>query len=110
MWVEKYRPKKVSELVGNEECMEHFVRWLSTWRPGRRPALLLGPPGVGKTTLVHAAAAELNYQLIELNASDIRTKEKLERKLGPSLTSQTIFREKLLIFLDEIDEIGRAHV
>lgn len=105
MWVEKHRPKKLSDMVGNEGAREQFLRWLNNWRLGRRPALLLGPPGVGKTTMVHAAGAELGYQLIELNASDVRTKVTLQRKLGPSLTSQTIFGEKLLFFLDEIDGI-----
>lgn len=103
MWVEKYRPKSVEEMVGNEESRIEFLNWLKEWKRGSKPALLIGPPGTGKTTVVHLIAKKLGYNMIELNASDVRTKEKMMQKLGPSLGSKGLFGEKLLIFLDEVD-------
>lgn len=103
MWVEKYRPKSIEDMVGNEESRIEFLNWLKDWKRGSKPALLIGAPGTGKTTIVHIATKKLSYNVIELNASDIRTKEKMTQKLGPILGSQGLFDEKLLIFLDEID-------
>lgn len=103
MWTEKHRPRKVEEMVGNEDSRAMFLRWLREWTPGARPALLLGPPGTGKTTLVHAAAGELGYEVLELNASDYRTKDALERRLKPAMGGVTVLGSPVLIFLDEVD-------
>ena len=103
MWSEKYRPKKLAMMVGNEEARIDLHNWLKKWEKGRKPALLIGPPGVGKTTAVYALASEQDYQVIELNASDSRTKLKLESKLGPAITTESILGGRRLIFLDEVD-------
>ncbi|MGQ9468986.1 MAG: AAA family ATPase [Nitrososphaerales archaeon] len=103
MWVERYRPKSIEEMVGNEDARIEFFNWLKGWERGSKPALLIGPPGTGKTTLVHLTTKKLGYSVIELNASDVRTKEKMTQKLGLSLGSKGLFGEKLLIFLDEVD-------
>jgi replication factor C large subunit len=104
MWVEKYRPTSLAKLVGNEEARIGFLNWLRSWKPGGKAALLVGPPGIGKTTTVHAAADEFSYDVIELNASDVRTKEKLRNALGPSITNQAL-SGKPMILLDEVDGI-----
>ncbi len=104
MWVEKYRPASLAKLVGNEEARIGFLRWLRSWKPGGKAALLVGPPGIGKTATVHAAANELSYDVIELNASDARTKEKLQNALGPSIGNQAL-SGKPMILLDEVDGI-----
>jgi replication factor C large subunit len=109
MWVEKYRPTNPNQLVGNEESRLGILRWLRLWKPGAKPAFLLGAPGTGKTTLVHAAAQAAGYHVVELNASDVRTKQRLAAKLTPALTTASLYPERQLIFLDEIDGIyGRA--
>ena len=54
MWSEKHRPKTLQEMVGNEDARLAAVKWLGGWVSGSKPLLLVGPPGTGKTTLVHA--------------------------------------------------------
>lgn len=75
-WIEKYRPKKLSEIVSQEESISIFNNTLKT---GELPHLLLyGSPGTGKTSSILALCNELfgpirvNERVIELNASDER--------------------------------------
>jgi replication factor C large subunit len=109
LWSEKYRPASLEEMVGNEEGRAKFRLWLKKWKPGSKAALLVGPPGTGKTTTVHLFAREAGLQLVELNASDSRTKEKLSKKVGEAMVSTSLFGGTSLIFLDEVDGLaGRA--
>jgi replication factor C large subunit len=107
---EKLRPKRIAQLVGNEEARLEVYKWLKYWKMGSKPILLTGPPGVGKSTSVNAVASELGYTVLEYNASDVRTRERLREALSPTLENASLFgKEKLLIFLDEIDGIsGRS--
>lgn len=109
MWSEKYRPGTLEEMVGNEEGRTKLQHWLKKWKPGAKAALLVGPPGTGKTTTVHLVAKQMGLQLIELNASDSRTKDKLSKKVGEAIASTSLFGGMSLIFLDEVDGLaGRA--
>jgi len=109
LWSEKYRPSSLDNMVGNDEGRAKFRLWLRKWKPGSKAALLVGPPGTGKTTTVHLAAGEAGLHLVELNASDTRTKEKLSRKVGEAVGSTSLFGGRSLIFLDEVDGLaGRA--
>ena len=109
MWSEKYRPTKLDHMVGNEEARGDFVLLLKKWKRGSKAALLVGPPGTGKTTCVHLAAETLGLQLVELNASDTRTKDRLSKRIGEVVSSSSLFDSRTLIFLDEVDGLaGRA--
>lgn len=103
MYAERFRPRNPSMMVGNEESRVGFLNWLKNWKRGSRPALLVGPPGTGKTTLVYAAAESLGFVVLEFNASDVRTKERLSSALLPSTHSSSVLGERLLVFLDEVD-------
>jgi len=108
MWSEKYRPKNILEMIGNEEAKESFVNWLGKWIKGTKPLLLIGPPGIGKTTISLLGAKQFGYDLIGLNASDVRSKQRIQEILGPVLGSAGIFG-KPMIFVDEVDGIhGRS--
>ena len=109
MWSEKYRPSGLDEMVGNEEARAKVAAWLKKWKKGAKAIVLVGPPGTGKTTTVVLTAKKNGMQLVELNASDTRTKDKLSKKIGEVLGSTSLFGEKTLVFLDEVDGLaGRS--
>ena len=109
MWSEKYRPRKPDQLIGNEEARLALSLWLSTWKPGTKAALLMGPPGTGKTTYVGLLARTSGMNLVDLNASDVRTKDKLQKRMGEVMATVSLFGERSLIFLDEVDGLaGRS--
>jgi len=108
MWSEKYRPQSIIDLVGNEEARTLFVEWFGKWKKGTKPLLLIGPPGIGKTTLANLAAKQFGYDMISLNASDFRSKNRIQEILTPVLGNTSLLGRPM-IFVDEVDGIyGRA--
>ena len=108
MWSEKYRPNNFTDLIGNEESRKLFVEWFTNWKRGTKPILLVGPPGIGKTTLANIAAKQFGYDLISINASDVRNKRNINEILTPVLGNQTVLGTPM-IFIDEVDGVhGRA--
>ncbi|HEX2106262.1 MAG TPA: AAA family ATPase [Nitrososphaera sp.] len=107
MWSEKYRPKTVQEMVGNEDARLVAIKWLAGWVSGSRPLLLVGPPGTGKTTLAHTLARQFDYDVVEMNASDIRNKEALQARITPIFQNTVnLIGKKIMLFLDEVDGIS----
>ena len=104
-WTEIYRPKNFEHIIGNEEIRLNVLKWLVKWFPGTKPLLLIGPPGVGKTTIVKILSSLLNYDLIELNASDTRSGPLLEKLITPLYNNTSLFGKKILLFFDEVDGI-----
>ncbi len=75
-WTEKYRPGTLKGVVGNPKAVSDLLEWAKDWSKGtprKKAAVLMGPPGVGKTTLALALASEMEWGLVEMNASDQRT-------------------------------------
>jgi len=114
LWVEKYRPKKIEDIIGNEEAKATFIDWLKGKRKTTKKAVLLyGPPGVGKTALANAAAKEFGFIIIEMNASDTRSEKAVNAIAKPAtsyvaldtFSSETKGKGNLL-FLDEVDGIA----
>ena len=97
---------KISEFVGNENSRKKVVEWLVKWSDGSKPLLLIGQPGVGKTSFVHALSREFNIDLIELNASDTRNKNLLAQVIFPIFSNASLTGKNFLLFLDEIDGIS----
>lgn len=114
MWVEKYRPKKLNEIVGLRHIVESVQAFLKN--PKTMPHLLLaGIPGTGKTTMALCIARELfgdNWKTftLELNASDERGINTVRDRIkGFSRYSRASFGNVpfALIILDESDQMTR---
>jgi replication factor C large subunit len=110
LWVERYRPKKIVDIIGNEEAKEAFVDWLTSKRRRKKAVLLYGPPGVGKTALANAAANDFGFKIIEMNASDTRTEKAINKIAGPATSFAALDRfssetKGNLLFLDEVDGV-----
>ncbi len=95
-------------MVGNEEARAAVMEWFAKWRKGAKPLLLTGPPGVGKTTLAYIVARQFGYDMLGLNASDARSKSKINEILGPAMGNASVMGSPM-IFVDEVDGIhGRG--
>jgi len=108
MWSEKHRPQIISDMVGNEESRAAIMEWFAKWKKGTKPLLLVGPPGIGKTTIAYLLAKQFGYDMIGLNASDVRSKSRINEILTPVLGNVSVLGTPM-IFVDEVDGIhGRG--
>jgi replication factor C large subunit len=108
-WPEKHRPKALDGLVGNQEAIQALKSWVESWLsriPKKRAALLIGPPGTGKTASVGVLANELDMELVEFNSSDKRNKDSIETLVWRAASQQTLDGRPRLILLDEVDGLS----
>lgn len=118
-WTEKYRPRTLGDVVGNNKAVQSLLSWARSWESGKLPkkraVILAGSAGVGKTSAAHALASDMGWGVIELNASDTRNADAIKRvatagalnqtftDTGEFLTSDAGGRK--LIILDEADNV-----
>ncbi|KAL9104175.1 MAG: hypothetical protein Q9163_000827 [Psora crenata] len=131
LWTVKYAPTATSMICGNKGQVEKLQAWLRAWpanlrtkfkKPGKegfgafRAICLHGPPGIGKTTAAHLAAKLENYDIVESNASDTRSKKLVETGLKGVLDTTSLLgyfagdgkqvqsaKKKLVLIMDEVD-------
>lgn len=102
-WVEKYRPVTLEDYRGASNQKKELKKWLEAWKKGDKAVMLHGQAGTGKTSLVEALANDYGYELVETNASDVRTKKKLKTELKEATRQKSFFGGEKLILVDEVD-------
>lgn len=106
-WTKKYAPKKSFEVQGQNKAVEEVKTFIQNYKDQKKKALLIyGPTGCGKTSSVHAIANELDLELIEINASDTRNTNSVEKTIGNASKQMSLFMKPKVILIDEIDGVA----
>lgn len=110
---EKYKPVRLSDLVGNKGSIDSLTQWLKDWddvhvkgnkkevkvmrgnwqnapRVNAKAAMISGPPGIGKTSTARIVCSELGFETLEMNASDSRNKKTIESLIGTLSANNSI--------------------
>ncbi len=109
-WAEKYRPRNLSEVVGHPGIVKELLKWGDDWEKGipkDRALILHGKPGIGKTSAAFALASHMEWDVIELNASDQRTAKIIQKVAGSASMMGTFdgTSGRRLVILDEADNL-----
>jgi len=108
IWVEKYRPRTLSDIVDQEEVVTRLKGYVE--RKNIPHLLFAGPPGTGKTASAIALARDLfggdwRDNFIEMNASDERGIDVVRHKIKEFARTAPINAPFKIIFLDEADAL-----
>ena len=132
LWTDKYSPKVLNDIIGNQQQIRNLEIWLDNWndkvlhnhkkeqtKTGKklyknentnpRAAIVSGPSGIGKTSAIRVLAKTKGYRTFELNASDKRNKDTINNSVGFLMNNTTLSsidnstNSKNLIIMDEID-------
>jgi replication factor C large subunit len=106
---EKYRPTTLKEVIGQDDKLPEIIGWAKSWdnnRPAYKSMFFYGPPGVGKTSTVHAIAHDFGWDVLEMNASDSSRPAELKDLLGNAIYTSSM-DNRILILVDEADALGK---
>ena len=101
LWVEKYRPRKVSECILPPRLKNVFQKYVDD---GMIPNLMLtGPAGVGKTSVAKAMCSEIGLDHIAINGSEERGIDILRNKIKNYASTMSLMGGRKVIIVDEAD-------
>ena len=113
---EKYRPRKLKDVIGNLGAIHNLIDFLSNYDSNNddlKCAIVSGPPGIGKTTCAALCSLYCGYTPREYNASDSRSKVTMQGTMGELFTNKSLVKsddsksldsnKKVCLIMDEID-------
>lgn len=103
----KHIPKHTKDIIGQSSGVAAIKRFVTDFKKQRKKLLIVyGSSGCGKTASVYAVANELNLEIIEINASDIRNEEAINSVVGAASQQRSLFAVGKIILVDELDGIS----
>jgi replication factor C large subunit len=115
-WSEKYRPKNLDDLIMSSESKNIIKSWIQDFKDKKKKCknclFLHGSPGLGKTTIANVILNQYDYDIIELNASEVRNQKLLKERLDKVNSNINIIdcmcmkKKHMGIIFDEIDGVS----
>ena len=75
MLINKYKPGSLKEIFGHNSQIQELKKNILL----KKPVLIYGGTGIGKTATVYALCNDLDYEILEVNSSDLRNKEQMQK-------------------------------
>jgi replication factor C large subunit len=115
-WSEKYRPTNFDNLLLSADDKNTVRKWMKDFKEKKKKfkncLFLHGAPGLGKTTIANIILKESNYDIIELNASEVRNQKLLKERLDKVnsnvniIDSMCMKKKHMGVIFDEIDGVS----
>ena len=106
-WVKEYEPKKISEIEGQKDSVLKLKEYIVDYKKQKKNGVIIyGPTGCGKTCSVYIIADELDLEVLEVNASDIRNQDSINSIIGSAISQVSLFSKGKIILVDEIDGLS----
>ena len=103
----KYAPNNTEQVFGQDKAVLQLKDFVQNYKQRKeKAALIYGPIGNGKTSSVYAIIKELDYDILEINSSDLRNKKALGEFLRSAMGQQSLFFKPKVILIDEIDNFS----
>lgn len=107
LFTAKYAPKNSFQVFGQQKVVGELRNFITNYKQQKqKAALVFGAVGCGKTSSIYALAQELNYDVLEINSSDLRNEENINTFLGAALGQQSLFFRPKIVLIDEIDNLS----
>ena len=108
-WTEKYRPKKLDELIGQERIVNFYRQKVNAYREGKlfkmRNSIFKGRCGVGKTSLAYVLRNEFDVEMIVINGSDDRSLTKMRERVVNNFRYAPFHGRFKLFYIDETENL-----
>lgn len=106
-WIIKYQPNSSKDIFGQDKQIALIKNFIQNYKSQKKKGMIVyGASGSGKTSIVHALGKEMNYEVIEVNASDFRNKDKINATLGNASKQMSLFAKSKIILVDEIEGLS----
>ena len=102
MFTEKYKPKKIKEIIGNKSQIKEIENWLN--KP-EKALFVYGKNGTGKSIAIELLAKKYNFELIKSYANEKRGYKELQKTIFESIKQQSLIKKNKLIVIDDIELI-----
>ena len=110
-WHVKYKPNKLEQTCLSINTIDLMRKWIKEYKTINRPLFIHGNTGIGKTLIAQLLLEEFNYDIENLNISDMRDSKMIKNIFKQSLSYSNVLQMmrqetlKKAIFIDEIDTL-----
>jgi DNA polymerase III delta prime subunit len=101
MWINKYKPVKISEIIGNKSAINKFTEWINNWNNEiKHCALIYGINGIGKSLFIELYCKENKWNSIIIR--DVQ--DEIFQDIDIIIKKPTnIFAKKNILIIDNFD-------